>query len=149
VRQWAGPLTRISGITGANTQTPQPPTQAFRMSAKNVGGSNGKKPASAATNLIGMPILLTFSLFPTQEHMLTKHHSWRSSRYDGSTCMPPTWYLNSLQNVFPNLVLTMAPRYHQSTNAALQASTSTRSKEARLHQNRSGNRQERNTPGFV
>jgi hypothetical protein len=34
------------------------------MSAKNVGGPNGKKPASAATNLIGRSI---FRLFPESD----------------------------------------------------------------------------------
>lgn len=32
---------------------PQNPTTPFKMSAKKVEGTNGKKPASAATNLIG------------------------------------------------------------------------------------------------
>jgi hypothetical protein len=30
----------------------------LKMSAKNIGGPNGKKPASAATNLIGTSIFL-------------------------------------------------------------------------------------------
>ncbi len=68
----------------------------FTMSAKNIGGAHGKKPASAATNLIGTSIVHLYSRFLTQRHLLTKNHSWRGSRNDGSACMPPTWYVGFL-----------------------------------------------------
>jgi hypothetical protein len=71
--------------------------------------------------------------FLTQKHMLTEHHSWRGSRNDGSACMPPTRYTISLQNISRCAMLTMAPRYHQSTNATFPPSTSARSKEAGIH----------------
>lgn len=55
------------------------------MSAKSVKGTDGKKPASAATNLVGES--LTPRSYTSIEYCLTKY-SWWSRRNDGGPCMP-------------------------------------------------------------
>lgn len=125
-----------------------PSTRALKMSAKNVHGPNGKKPASAATNLIGKSVSIFIS-DPIQKHVLMENNSWRGSRYDGSTRMPPTWYICPIEAYAIHQILTMTTRYHQSTNATFPPSASTGSEEAGIPNHRCGDCQERDSPGPI
>jgi hypothetical protein len=58
------------------------------MAAKSVDGNKGKKPASAAVNLIGK---MTLSV--VGEHFdANMRHSWWWCRYDGGSRLPSSWY---------------------------------------------------------
>jgi hypothetical protein len=61
------------------------------MAAKSVEGNKGKKPASAAVNLIGK-----MTLFVVRGHFVggdaNMRHSWWWCRYDGGSRLPSSWY---------------------------------------------------------
>lgn len=92
------------------------------MSAKSVKGPGGKKPASAATNLIGIPKFVLKTPFK-----LTRHYSWWWSRHDGSIG------LSSARSVRPSHVDALIDRtfrYNQGPNAVIETEASAWSERA-------------------
>lgn len=57
------------------------------MSAKNAQGGSGKKPTSAAVNLIGR-----YTLRIEAMDVILTDNSWWWCRYDGSSCLPSFRY---------------------------------------------------------